>query len=105
MITQQCRHFKLIQAGQSTNVPLPETRWLMHTLRASRYTYLSGSIRAFNRTVRPLHELKCWPRNALGTIGKLATKNVPGQAFQLPCSTHLPVIPTYRSANKKIPHT
>jgi hypothetical protein len=24
---------------------------------------------------------------------------------ELPCSTHLPVIPTYRSAKKKIPHT
>jgi hypothetical protein len=24
---------------------------------------------------------------------------------EIPCSTHLPVIPTYRSAKKEIPHT
>jgi hypothetical protein len=38
-------------------------------------------------------------------VGATGTCRKDSGVDELPCSTHLPVIPTYRSAKKKIPHT
>ncbi|OBS15043.1 hypothetical protein FPOA_14063 [Fusarium poae] len=44
-------------------------------------------------------------RRLLKVYIKLGWKKLNEYYGKLPCSTHLPVIPTYRSAKKKIPHT